>query len=109
MGNYLVTTNTIQPWKDWHFSIISQLYSGDISDREIVVRSGFLDLPFQEKDSIVADKGFTMQDLLPLGVSLNFPPFLGSSAQMPANDVVHTQEISSLPMHVELKFLNIKF
>ena len=76
---------------------------------EIVVKSGFLDLPFQEKDSIVADKGFTMPDLLLLGVSLNFPPFLGSSTQMPANDVVHTQEIASLCMHVELNFLNIKF
>jgi len=61
----------------------SQLYTGSISDREIVVRSGLLNLPFQEKDSIMADKGFTIQDLLPLGVSLNIPPFVGSSAQMP--------------------------
>ena len=65
-------------------TFISQLYTGSISDREIVVRSGLLDLPFQEKDSIMADKGFTIQDVLPLGVSLNIPPFLGSSAQMPA-------------------------
>ena len=107
MGNYLVTTNTTQPWEGWHFSIISQLYGGSISDREIVVRSRLLDLPFQEKDSIIADKGFTMQDLLPLQVSLNIPPFLGSFAQMPANDVVRTQEIASLRIHVELNFLNI--
>ena len=40
---------------------ISQLYTGSISDREIVVRSGLLDLLFQEKDSIMADKGFTIQ------------------------------------------------
>ena len=38
----------------------------------------------------MADKGFTIEDLLPLGVSLNIPPFLGSSNQMPAQDVVHT-------------------
>ena len=61
----------------------SQLYTGSISDRKIVLRSGLLDLPFQEKDSIMADKGFTIQDLLPLGVSLNIPPFVGSSAQKP--------------------------
>ena len=36
-------------------TFISQLYTGSISDREIVVRSGLLDLPFQEKDSIMAD------------------------------------------------------
>ena len=27
-----------------------------------MVRSGLLDLPFQEKDSIMADKGFTIHD-----------------------------------------------
>ena len=89
-------------------TFISQLYTGSISDREIVVRSGLLDLPFQEKDSIMADKGFTIQDLLPLGVSLNIPPFLGSSAQMPAQDVVHTQEIASLRIHVERAINKIK-
>ena len=89
-------------------TFISQLYTGSISDREIVVRSGLLDLPFQEKDSIMADKGFTIQDLLPLGVSLNIPPFLGSSAQMPANDVVRTQEIASLRIHVERAINKIK-
>ena len=89
-------------------TFISQLYTGSISDREIVVRSGLLDLPFQEKDSIMADKGFTIQDLLPLGVSLNIPPFLGSSAQMPANDVVRSQEIASLRIHVERAINKIK-
>lgn len=82
-------------------TFISQLYTGSISDREIVVRSGLLDLPLEENDSIMADKGFTIQDLLPLGVSLNIPPFLGSSSQMPAEDVVLTQEIASLRIHVE--------
>ncbi|KAK2549002.1 hypothetical protein P5673_030629 [Acropora cervicornis] len=62
----------------------------------------------EEKDSIMADKGFTIQDLLPLGVSLNIPPFLGSSAQMPAQDVVHTQEIASLRIHVERAINKIK-
>ena len=82
-------------------TFISQLYTGSISDREIVVRSGLLDLPFQEKDSIMADKGFTIQDLLPLGVSLNIPP-------LPANDVVRTQEIASLRIHVERAINKIK-
>ena len=39
-------------------------------------RSDFLDLPFADNDSVMADDGFTIQDLLPLGVSLNIPPFL---------------------------------
>ena len=71
-------------------TFICQLYTGSISDREIVVRSGLLDLPYQDGDSVMADKGFTIQDLLPLGISLNIPPFLGSSNQMPAQDVIRT-------------------
>ena len=89
-------------------TFISQLYTGSISDREIVVRSGLLDLPLEENDSIMADKGFTIQDLLPLGVSLNIPPFLGSASQMPAEDVVLTQEIASLRIHVERAINKIK-
>ena len=89
-------------------TFISQLYTGSISDREIVARSGFLDLPFEDNDSVMADKGLTIQDLLPLGVSVNIPPFLGSSTQMPAEDVVKTQEIASLCIHVERAINKIK-
>lgn len=82
-------------------TFISQLYTGSISDREIVERSGMLDLPFNEGDSVMADKGFTISDILPLGVSLNIPPFLGTSTQMPPEDVVRPQEIAGLWIHVE--------
>ena len=44
----------------------------------------------------MADKGFTIDDVLPLGVTLNIPPFLGMADQMTAEDVVKTQEIASL-------------
>ena len=70
-----------------------------MSDREIVRRSGFLDLPFNDNDSVMADKGFTIQDLL---------PFLGGSSQMPAEDVVKTQEIASLRIHIERAINKIK-
>ena len=89
-------------------TFISQLYTGSISDREIVCRSGFLDLSFDDKDSVMADKGFTIQDLLPLGVTLNIPPFLGNSAQMSPEDVVLTQKIASLRIHVERAINKIK-
>ena len=48
----------------------------------------------------MADKGFTIEDLLPLGVCLNITPFLGQSLKMPAEDVVKTQVIVSLRIHV---------
>ena len=53
-------------------TFINQLYTGHISDRETATRSGFLNLLFDGGDSVMADKGFTVEDLrTPLGVSLN--------------------------------------
>ena len=90
------------------FTFIGQLYTGSISDREIVERSGFLNLPFSNGDSVMADKGFTIEDILPLGVSLNIPSFLGMSDQMSAEDVIATQEIASLRIHVERAINKVK-
>ena len=89
-------------------TFVSQLYTGHLSDREIVTRSGFLKLPFNRGDAVMADKGFTVEDLLPLGVSLNIPPFLGSKGQMSPEEVVETQSIAALRIHVERAINKIK-
>ena len=98
-------------WRVWlasHLGVISQLYTGHISDREIVMRSGFLNLSFARGDSVMADKGSTLQDLLPLGVFLNIPPFLGSKGQMTPEEVVQIQQIAFLRIHVERAINKIK-
>ena len=89
-------------------TFISQLYTGHISSTEIVMPSGFLNLPFARGDSVMADKGFTVQDLLPLGVCLNIPPFLGSKGQITPEEVMQTQQIASLRIHVERAINKIK-
>lgn len=89
-------------------TFVSQLYTGSISDREIVLRSGLLSQAFDDGDSVMADKGFQVQDILPLGVSLNIPPFLGGNSQMSAEDVVRTQQIASVRIHVERAINKIK-
>lgn len=61
-------------------TFVSQLYTGSISDHEIVLWSGVLSKSFDDGDSVMADKGFQIQDILPLGVDLNIPPLLGSDA-----------------------------
>ena len=60
-------------------AFVSELFAGSISDRELTLKkSPFLDiLPAAGYGtSIMADKGFDIQDLLvPYGVKLNIPPF----------------------------------
>ena len=77
-------------------TFIEQLYTSSISEREMVECSVFLYLPFSKGDSIMADKGFTIEDILPLGISLNISSSLGISDQMTPEDVIKTQDIASL-------------
>ena len=65
-------------------------------------------MQFDREDSVMADKGFTIQDLLPLGVSLNVPPFLGGKGQISLEEVVATQTIASLRIHVERAIKKVK-
>ena len=71
-------------------TFVSQLYTGSISGREIVMRSGLLPQAFGDGDSVMSDKGFQIQDILPLGITLSILPFLGGDSQMSADDVVQT-------------------
>ena len=55
---------------------MSEAYEGSILDQKLVQVSGLLN-KLEPGDEIMADKGFTIQDLLiPHGVCLNIPPFL---------------------------------
>ena len=82
-------------------SFVSEAYEGSISDRRLVEECGLLK-KLEPGNEIMADKGFTIQDLLvPVGVHLNMPPFLQSNSQMPAGDVFTTKKIAHLRVHVE--------
>ncbi|XP_065893744.1 uncharacterized protein [Dysidea avara] len=91
-----------------HMIFVSSLCTGSISDVQLVERSGFLNL-LQPGDEVMADRGFTIENLLtPLGVGLNIPPFLGSRQQMDAGEVVETQQIASLRIHLERAIWRVK-
>ena len=71
---------------------VSQLYTGNISDRELVIRSGFLDMPHRKGAVWLVDKGFQIQDLADkLGVIVNMPAFVGTKGHLTAKEVFHTQ------------------
>ena len=77
------------------------LYEGSISDRDLVIASGILD-KLERGDSVMADKGFQIDDLLvPPGVRLNILPFLNERQQMLPGDVWSTKSIAAVRIHVE--------
>ncbi|XP_072140499.1 uncharacterized protein [Dermacentor andersoni] len=89
-------------------TFVSELFTGCTSDRECVEKSGSLDLKFDTGDSVMADKGFKIKDLLQSKkVMLNIPPFLMHGQFAPA-EVEETQEIAAIRIHVERKIKKIK-
>ena len=89
-------------------TFVSKLFSGSISDKELSCRSGILEV-LEPGDSVMADKGFDIEeDLIPLGVKLNIPPFLRGKAQFDPHELVQTRRIASLRIHVERAMERIK-
>ena len=91
-------------------SFISPLYVGSISDVELTRVSGFLEqLNDKPGISIMADRGYTIKDMLSeLNIDLNLPPFMEGRKQLPAKEVQRGREISSLRVHVERAIGRIK-
>ena len=80
---------------------ISQCFEGSISDNEIVKQSGFLD-KLAPGDLIMADRGFTIRDILMnKKVDLNIPPFLNGRAHFTATEEINTRRIARVRIHVE--------
>ena len=87
---------------------VSVLFAGSISDKELVKRSGLLDL-LEPGDQILADKGFTIQDLLaPIGCELSIPAFLSSKGQFTKKDLAKRKQIHNLRVHVERTIRRVK-
>ena len=59
-------------------------------------------------DSIMADRGFTLEDDLPEGTSLNIPPFLNGEPQLSLSSENETKQIASVPTHVERAIERVK-
>lgn len=94
-------------------SFVSPLYVGSISDVELTRVSGFISkIPTTSpisRLSIIADRGFTIQDQLnAVGVDLNIPAFLSGRPQLSADEVQHIRHIASVRIHVERAIGRIK-
>ena len=93
---------------DGTISFVSEAYEGSISDREVVIDSGVVN-KLAHGDSVMADKGFDIQDLLVAnGVRLNIPPFMNSAQRMLPQDIMKTKSIAAVRVHVERAIGRVK-
>ena len=83
------------------------LYPGSTSDNNIVEHSKILE-QFEAGDLILADKGFTIYDKLPTGVSLNIPPFLVGKKHFTKAEAETCYKIGRSRIHVERANARIK-
>lgn len=80
---------------------VSPAYGGSTSDRQICERSNLLTL-CDKGDSIMADKGFNVQDLFaPYDVTINIPTFFRKKNRMTGKTVLKDRAISSKRVHIE--------
>ena len=88
-------------------SFVSTLYGGSISDRELTEKCGLLNL-LEPGDSVMADRSFTIADVLDIrGVALNIPP-TKTQNQFTQRELTITRRIANLRIHVERAIGRIK-
>lgn len=115
------STNTIKSLIGVHptgaIMYVSNTYTGRISDKQLVQRSGLIQV-MKEKlaigelnrgDAIMADKGFDIaDDLAEIGMSLNIPPYKRGQDQFSTEDVHQTRSIAAHRIHVERAIRKVK-
>ena len=84
----------------------SKLYPGCTSDKQIVIASKILEC-LVPGDSIMADKGFLIADILPDGVALNIPP-IKDTPQFTEEQVEEGKKVARARIHVERAINRIK-
>ena len=75
-------------------NFVSRMWGGRVSDRHITMHEDIIP-KIDPGMVIMADKGFTIEDLLPENIHLNMPPRIPSSRPMTDSEVFKTQHIAS--------------
>ena len=79
----------------------SDAYAGSISDREIFERCGIMS-KLRPGDTVMADRGFNVQDLLALkDVRLVTPEYMNNRSQLPSSAVAASRKVTAKRIHVE--------
>ena len=82
-------------------SFVSDGWGGRVSDKEITIKSGFLEL-IETGDQILADRGFTVeQEVATKGGILEIPSFTKGKSQLSAGEVDVSRQIANVRIHIE--------
>ena len=82
-------------------SLASELVPGRMSDRDVTIQSGLIE-KLEHGDSVMADRGFLIDDILATKrVGLNIPPFLNGKSQLSVKEAEETVQIARIRIHVE--------
>lgn len=82
-------------------SYVSDVYGGSTSDRQICERSELTRI-IESGDSIMADKGFNVQDIfMGSNVLINIPEFFKKKTRMSERSLAKDRKIASKRVHVE--------
>ena len=80
---------------------IWDLYDGSIDDITLFSQCAIVNY-INNGDSLLVNKGFTVQDLLtPLQATVFIPPFLGKLATFTKEEILLTKRIANARIHVE--------
>ena len=90
-----------------HVNFLSKLYSGSISDKEIVKASGFLE-KLQSGDAVMADKGFNIQDYLALHETVLIAPPVMRKNNVSALASTATRRVATARVHIERIIKRVK-
>ncbi|XP_077484039.1 uncharacterized protein LOC144094053 [Amblyomma americanum] len=89
-------------------SFVTKCWGGRASDKEIILKSGFLD-KLQEGDIVLADRGFLIrEDVAHRGARLEVPALTRGKRQLSAKEVEDARHISRVRIHVERAIGRIK-
>jgi len=82
-------------------NFVSDAYGGCTSDRQIVERSNIVVL-CEPGDSVMADKGFNVQDLFArMDVTVNIPTFFKKRNRISGKIILRDRKVSSKRVHIE--------
>lgn len=90
-------------------SFVSRLFTGFISDKEITKQSGILELEFAPNDSVMADKGFSIANLLKeKNITLNIPRVINGNCQVSNKELRDAQKMATIRILIERRIRRIK-